>query len=77
MQKGTAKNRDTQDTLFFSRLRGQNCHFFLDTEPGHGRRPSDGDLRDYLWFLCTGSHTPLLSYLGVPGAVTAPPHRGR
>jgi len=50
MQKLTLKNRDTQDTLFFSRLRGQNCHFSSDTEPGHGPSGLGGDLRDYLWF---------------------------
>jgi hypothetical protein len=76
MQKLTPKNRDTQDTLFFSRLHGQNCHFFSDTEPGHGPSGLGGDLSDYLWFPRTGSRTPLLSYLGEPGASTAPPHRG-
>ena len=77
MQKLTRKNRDTQDTLFFSSLRGQNCHFFSDTQPGHGPSGIGGDLSDYLWFPCTGHHTPLLSYLGEPGASTAPPQRGR
>jgi hypothetical protein len=74
MQKLTLKNRDTQDTLFFSLLRGQNCHFFSNTEPGHGASGLGGDLSDYLWFPRPGSHTPLLSE---PGASTAAPQRGR
>jgi hypothetical protein len=77
MQKLTLKNRDTQDTLFFSSLRGQNCHFSSDAEPGHGPSGIGGELSGYLWFPRAGSHTPLLSYLGEPGASTAPPQRGR
>lgn len=77
MQKLFAKSWDTQDTLFLNTLVVKNCHFFRDTKSGHGHAALSRDPDGYLWFPTEGTHIPLSSYLGVPGASVCPPHRGR
>lgn len=55
MQREVRKSRDTCDTLFFSTLREENCHFFRDTScdtipPSYLYFPADPLSRSYIPF---------------------------